>query len=291
MTVLEILQRSTGYLAARGVDSARLNAELLLSHVLGRPRLRLYLDFEQRVAEADLSRARELVRRRGQREPLQHLTGTAAFLEHELEVGPDVLIPRPETEGLAQAAIHRLRAMSGADPLRVLDFGTGSGCLAIAIAAAMPVAEVHALEVSSAALDTAVRNARRCGQERIRFHLGDGFTALRDGSGPSPGELDLIVANPPYIPTGDLDGLAPEVRDHDPRAALDGGVDGLDFYRRLAREALLWLKPEAPLLMEFGDGQAPALRTLFHQGGWNLEAVGKDLSGTERILIVRRPTA
>lgn len=291
MTVLEILQRSTGYLAARGVDSARLNAELLLSHVLGKPRLRLYLDFEQIVADADLSRARDLVRRRGHREPLQHLTGTAAFLEHLLEVGPEVLIPRPETEGLAQAAILQLQAIPGSDPLRVLDFGTGSGCLAIAIAAAVPRAEVHALDVSPAALKTAARNAHRCGQDRIRFHLGDGFAALRDEVVPAPGRLDLIVSNPPYIPTGDLAGLEPEVRDYDPRSALDGGTDGLDFYRRLAGEAPAWLKPAAPLLMEFGDGQAPALRSLFQSGGWHLESIGKDLSGTERILIVRRPTA
>ncbi|MBN8247452.1 MAG: peptide chain release factor N(5)-glutamine methyltransferase [Verrucomicrobia bacterium] len=291
MTVLEILQRSTEYLAARGVDSARLNAELLLSHVLQKPRLRLYLEFDRNVTEADTARARELVRRRGHREPLQHLTGTAAFLGHELEVSPAVLIPRPETEVLAQAAIRLLSGREEPSPLRVLDFGTGSGCLAIAIAAAVPFAEVHALDLSTAALDTATRNARRSGVDRIRFHLGDGFAALQSASGLLPGDLDLLVSNPPYIPTGDLASLDPEVRDHDPRAALDGGADGLHFYRRLSREAPAWLKPGAPLLLEFGDGQAPALQSLFQDGGWRLEAVEKDLSGTDRILIVRSPTA
>jgi release factor glutamine methyltransferase len=291
MTVLEILQRSTEYLAARGVDSARLNAELLLSHVLQKPRLRLYLEFDRVVTEADTARARELVRRRGHREPLQHLTGAVAFLGHELEVGPAVLIPRPETEVLAQAAIRLLQERQGSEPVRILDFGTGSGCLAIAIAAAAPFAEVHALDLSARALEVAARNAHRCGQGRVHFHLGDGFAALTTGSGLFPGGLDLMVSNPPYIPTGDLATLDPEVRDHDPRAALDGGADGLDFYRRLSREAPAWLKPGAPLLLEFGDGQAPALLALFQDGGWRLEAVEKDLSGADRILIVRTPTA
>jgi len=291
MTVLEIIQRSTEYLSVRGVESARLNAELILAHVLGMPRLRLYLEFDQAVGVNETARARELVRRRGQREPLQHLTGTAAFLGHELLVSPEVLIPRPETELLAQMAIQRLQTAGGSSPARVLDFGTGSGCLAIAIAAALPSVEVHALDISTAALDLARRNAQRSGSGRIRFHAGDGFRALAPGCGIPSSGLDLLVSNPPYIPTGDLATLQPEVRDHDPRQALDGGADGLDFYRRLAAEAGSWLKPGAPMLLEFGDGQAAPLEALFQSAGWQLVSIEKDLSGTERVLIVHVPSA
>jgi len=291
MTVLEIIQRSTEYLAARGVDSARLNAELILSHVLGKPRLRLYLDFDQEVPDPDRTKAREWVRRRGQRVPLQHLTGTAAFLGHELRVGPAVLIPRPETEVLAQAAIRILQVQNGAPPQKVLDFGTGSGCLAIAMAAAMPSVEVHALDISAAALEVARVNARQAGVDRIRFHAGDGFEALNAAEDLRRGSLDLLVSNPPYIATGDIATLDPEVRDHDPRAALDGGPDGLDFYRRLSVESPPWLKPRALAALELGDGQAPEVQRLFRAGGWQVESVEKDLSGTDRILIVRAPTA
>lgn len=289
MTVLEVLQKSATYLGDRGVESARLNAELLLSHVLRKPRLRLYLDFDQPLSEADLGAARELVRRRGQREPLQHLTGSVAFLSHELRVTPDVLVPRPESELLAQRTIDRLRNGPVGSPRRGLDFGTGSGCLAIALAAAIPEAEVHALDISDAALVIARDNARQNGVDRITFHAGDGFAALDSAFPTEKTVFDVIVSNPPYIPTSDIATLEPEVRDHDPRLALDGGADGLDFYRRLAREAGDWLRPEGSLLAEFGDGQAPALRQLFTNNGWRLDAIEKDLSDRDRVLIVRPP--
>lgn len=291
MTILDVLRRSTDFLAERGVESPRLQVELLLSHVLKLPRLKLYLQFDRVLTDTELAPLRELVKRRGQREPLQHITGTAAFLGHELKVTRDVLVPRPETEVLAQLALARLSEhppdAAEASPPRVLDFGTGSGCLAIAMAAGCVSAEVHALDKSPAALALARENAAlNQVAGRITFHEGDGFAAL---ALTQPGPFDLIVTNPPYIPSAEIATLDPEVREFDPMLALDGGADGLDCYRTLAAQAGAWLKPGGWLLAEFGDGQSAALTELFRLNGWRLEGVEKDLSGRERVLIVQRP--
>ena len=289
MTILEVIRRSTDFLTERGVESPRLQVELLLSHVLKLPRLKLYLQFDRVLTGPELDPLRELVKRRGQREPLQHIIGSAPFLDHELKVTRDVLVPRPETEVLAQLAIGKLKEQKGSagtsDALRVLDFGTGSGCLAIAVAAGCPEVEVDALDKSPAALAIARENAVLNQVEaRITFHEGDGFAALAQAS-----RFDLIVTNPPYIPTAEIATLDPEVRDFDPRLALDGGIDGLDCYRMLAAQAGAWLKPGGWLLTELGDGQAMAAKLLFGAHGWLCEGVEKDLSGRERVLIVRRP--
>jgi release factor glutamine methyltransferase len=280
VTVLEVIQRSSEFLGKRGVDAPRLQTELLLAHVLGLPRMKLYLDFERQLNASELDRLRQFVKRRGEREPLQHIVGTTSFHGLELEVTREALIPRPETELLASKALGFLAGRNGAS---VLDFGTGSGCLAVVLAA-LSAAVVHALDISEAALALAGRNAARHALvERIRFHLGDGFAAL-------PAELtfDLIVSNPPYIPTDEIASLEPEVRDHDPRLALDGGVGGLDFYRRLAREATSRLNAEGRLMVELGDGQDAAARALFAAAGWRIEAVEPDDTGRPRILIACR---
>ena len=163
----------------------------------------------------------------------------------------------------------------------VLDFGTGSGCLAVTLAVKCPAAVVHAVDISPDALAVARGNAVRHGVDgRVSFHLGDGFAAL-----PADVRFDLLVGNPPYIPSGEIATLQPEVRDHDPRLALDGGADGLDFYRRIARAAAAWLRPDARVMLEFGDGQGAALRGLFSGGPWRCEGIFPDDSGRERILI------
>jgi release factor glutamine methyltransferase len=282
VTVLEVIQRSSEFLGKRGVDSPRLQTELLLAHVLGLPRMKLYLDFERRLNDSELDRLRQLVKRRGEREPLQHIVGTAPFCGLDLEVTRDALIPRPETELLAEQGVKFLKTRDGA-PATTLDFGTGSGALAIVMAKQTPAA-VHALDISEAALALARRNVERHQlAARIRFHHGDGFAAL-----PSELRFDLVLSNPPYIPADEIAALEPEVRDHDPRVALDGGVDGLAFYRRLAAEAGGRLNPGARLMVELGDDQDSPARALFNAEGWRVEAVEKDYTGRARILIAHR---
>ena len=282
MTVLEVIQRSTAYLAKRGVESPRLQVELLLAYLLRTPRLRLYLNFDRVLDAVELEALRGLVVRRGNREPLQHLVESVSFCGLELAVTRDVLIPRPETEGLAELGWRFLNGLveSRESPPVCLDFGTGSGCLAITIATQCLRAEIHALEVSSAALAVARANATRNGvQARIVFHEGNSLRVLPPGL-----RLDLVVANPPYIPTALIDQLEPEVRLFDPRLALDGGPDGLSYYRQLAREIPAFLQNPVRLMLEFGDGQADALMALFAGPDWQAHTVHPDLTGKPRIL-------
>lgn len=283
MTVLEVIQRSSEFLAKRGVDSPRLQTELLLAQVLGLPRMKLYLNFERKLNEAELDKLRQFVKRRGEREPLQHIIGSTSFCGLEIAVSGAVLIPRPETELLAERAVKFLQTR-GVPGAAVLDFGTGSGCLAIVIATQAAGTKVHAVDISETALAVAHGNADRLGLNgQIQFHRGDGFAVV-----PAEQRFDLIVSNPPYIATEEIAALEPEVRDHDPRVALDGGSDGLDFYRRLAAEAGARLNPGGRLLLELGDGQDAAVRVLCESAGWRVEAVENDYTGRARILIAHR---
>jgi release factor glutamine methyltransferase len=264
------------------VESPRLQIELLLAHVLRLPRLQLYLNFERLLHETELNQVRELVRRRGNREPLQHLTGATSFCGLDFAVGPEVLIPRPETEVLAERAWNLLAASSEVQAT-ALDFGTGSGCLAITLACHCPAARITALEVSEPALAVARANAARHGvADRINWVLGDGFEAVHPGA-----QFDIVVANPPYIPTDEIAGLTPEVRDYEPRRALDGGSDGLGLIRRLATQARAFMRPTGYLVVEFGDGQAEAIAALFAASGWAVDGVEPDLSGRARIFVAR----
>lgn len=280
MTVREVIQRSTEFLQRHGVDSPRLQTELLLSHLLKLPRLQLYLNYDRALTEPEVTALRALVQRRAKHEPLQHLVGSTSFCGLEIAVSPAALIPRPETETLAELAVAALARRDASAPPVALDFGTGTGCLAIALATRCPAARVHALDLSEAALALARLNAERHGvAARLAFHLGDGFRAL-----PTDLRFDLIVANPPYIPTGELATLQPEVRDFDPRAALDGGADGMDYYRLLALAAPAWVKAAGGLFAEFGDGQEAALPSLFGEAGWRAIEVHRDLTGRPRVL-------
>ena len=316
VTVLEVIQRSTEFLARKGVDSPRLQSELLLAHVLKLERMRLYLNFNQTLSSEDEEWMRELVRRRGQREPLQQIVGTISFCGLEMEVNRHVLVPRPETELLAEAgwgflngvaASRRAPAASGqeeetgsagAGSLTVLDVGTGSGCLAIALAKRCEGLRVVATDVSQEALDVAGRNAERHGlTQRITFLRGDGFaplTPLTQAAGGRTSQatsaaFDLIVSNPPYIPRQEIAGLQPEVKDFEPLAALDGGEDGLDFYRRFSAEAKDFLEPRGKIMLEFGDNQAEAVAELFRNEKWIVEAVLADYTKRARILVAAKP--
>jgi release factor glutamine methyltransferase len=286
MTIEAWLRGAETRLSAAGLDSPRLEAEWLLAHVLGLPRMQLTLQSRRELSSTERETVDPLLERRSCRVPSQHLIGTAAFLHHELIVDRRVLVPRSETEGLALLAIQHLRQSLQEKPnVQVLDFGTGSGALILSIAAELPSIEVHALDISADALEVARLNARRLGlSDRVCFHQSDRFRQLPPGL-----QFDLMVANPPYIPTQEIETLAPEVREFDPKLALDGGSDGLDFYRYLASEAGQRLIPGGCLLLELGFGQSHEVTELFRKAGWTHESVEKDLSGIERVLIVRCP--
>ena len=307
MTVLEAIQKSADFLARKGVESPRLQTELLLAHLLKLPRMKLYLNFERVLTPAETDALRELVRRRGQREPLQHITGSTSFCGFEIAVNRHALVPRPETELLAESGWQFLSTLNP-QPSTALDFGTGTGCVAIALAAKCPSAKIVATDISADALALARENAARNNvAERIEFLQGDGFAAflpegrvtrvpnskietkIRDSCN-SPlrkMEFNLIISNPPYIPSAEIAMLQPEVREFDPRGALDGGADGLDFYRKLAAEAKPFWKSGGKIMLEFGDGQADAIRTIFEAEKWIVEAVKEDYSQRERILIAK----
>jgi release factor glutamine methyltransferase len=279
VTVLEVISKSSDFLARKGVESPRLQTELLLAHVLQLPRMKLYLNFERQLTDPELDSLRGLVLRRGQRQPLQHIVGSTSFCGLEIGVNPHVLIPRPETELLAEAGWQFLTSFNS-QPTTALDFGTGSGCIAIALASKCPTTRVVAVDISAEALDTARQNAHLNGvADRVDFRLGSAFTALNPGE-----KFDLLISNPPYIPTAEIATLAPEVRDHDPRLALDGGADGLDFYRRLAQEAAPLLPPHGKLMVEFGAGQADAVSAIFGAEHWKVESLQADYSQHLRLL-------
>lgn len=285
MNVLEVIQRSTDFLGRKGVDSPRLQAELLLAHVLGLRRMQLYLNFERNLGDAEIDACRELVKRRGLREPLQQILGATSFCGLEIHVNRHVLVPRPETELLAQLGWEFLSNLP--EPVTALDFGTGSGCLAIALAVKCATASVHALDLSREALDLAQENAAHNDIKKpISFFQGESFGDLPGGA-----TYHLIISNPPYIPSAEIEKLQPEVRDFEPRHALDGGFDGLDFYRRFSVEAGPFLNPGGRLMLEIGDGQAEPVCEILQEQNWIVERVVEDYTHRPRILIAARHNA
>jgi release factor glutamine methyltransferase len=272
MTVLELLENTTRYFAKHEVPSPRLTIELMLAEILQKTRMQLYLDFDQTVSDAVMDRLRPLVKRRADGEPLEYLLGGATFAGHRVTVTPDVLIPRPETEILLEEAARLIEP----EGLPVLDVGTGSGILALALAKKFPRLEIVATDISPAALAVARRNAEGAG--KIRFLESD---LMENAEKSLPEQFQLIIANLPYIPTGQLDGLMREVR-HEPRLALDGGADGLDLIRRLIAQSA---ERTRYLLLEFGDGQAEEAKTLCLRAGYALIRILPDFTERERILI------
>ena len=297
-----LARRGRARLEAAGVPSPAQDAELLLAHALGVDRARLHLRPDDPVSGDAARRYEALLARRAAREPLQHLTGVQEFWSLRLRVTPEVLIPRPESEGIVEAFLAGVRAP---DPL-VLDLGTGSGCLAIAVARERPAARLHATDLSAAALEVARKNAADHGVEgRIMFHAGDLFEPIRQAA--LERSFDAILSNPPYVGAAELERLEPEVRDHEPRLALTPGEDGLLVHRRLAREAAAFLKPGGLLIAEFGAGQENPLRALYDSGlragsssagaaagsspgsapALSIVEIRPDLAGIPRILVAR----
>lgn len=284
-TLLEFLQVTAKFLAGKGIDGARLDAELLLAEVLGLTRTQLYTNFDRPLAEPEIARFRELVRRRSAREPVAYITGRREFWSLEFAVDRRVLVPRPETELLVEMAVEAVRARASERPL-VADIGTGSGAIAVAVAKELPDARVIATDRSEAALEIAPANAGHHGvADRIEFRRGDGCDAL-EGAGP----YDGIVSNPPYIRSAEMPSLAPEVRDWEPRWALEAGADGMSVTAPLVERAYELLAPGGFLFVEVGT-QAALVREAFERRGYEGVSVRRDLAGHERVVGGRRPGA
>ena len=278
LTVLEVIKKTTGFFADKGIDHPRLNAELLVGHALGLKRMQLYLRFEQLLTEAELEKIRPLVRRRGAREPVQYIVGETEFFGLKLKIDRRALIPRPETERLLEILAARLAVDP---PARVLDLGTGSGALALGLATAFPTAEVTAVDASESALALAGENATALGLAgRVRFFRSDWFSAL-----PSGGLFELIVANPPYLSAEEAAQAAPEVREFEPATALTAGGQGLDDLKNILAAAPRFLAPGGLLALETGSAQQADLLPRATAAGLERAESLPDLAGRDRYLL------
>lgn len=284
--LIDILRRSTAFLAKNGVESARLDAEVLLADVLELDRIQLYVQYDRPLGQGELERYREALKRRARRTPVAYVTGRKEFMSLDFAVDERVLIPRPDTEVLVEAVCSRLAALGIAEPM-VVDIGTGSGAIACAISSEVLGARVLGTDVSGDALRVAASNVARLGLEgRVFLAPGDLFEAV-DGT---EWELaDVLVSNPPYVPSREIDLLAPEISRHEPRLALDGGVDGLDFYRRIAEGAPRRLAGHGFVALEVGDGQAEPVAQILCQAGLADLCAVVDYSGATRAVIGAMP--
>lgn len=280
LTVLEIIQRTTEFLASKGVEGARLNSEQLVGHALGLRRMQLYLQFERLLSEPELAKIRPLVRRRANREPLQYILGDVEWGGLRLKVDRRALIPRPETEYLLELIAERAKPAPG----NILDLGTGSGALALALAAAHPEARVVAVDQSSEALALARENADSTGlAARVDFRLGSWCTPLQ-----STEQFDLIVSNPPYLTADEVASTEPEVRDHEPRSALVAEDDGAADLLKILHDTFTHARPGAWLALETGIHQHERLIKAAQAGGWSDAASVPDLTGRARFVFARR---
>lgn len=279
-SIADSLREATQALQAAGVPEARRESGSLLSFVTAKDRTFLISHAEDLLSDTDLDRFREVVARRAEGEPLQYITGVQDFFGREFRVTPDVLIPRPETELLVEAA---LEVVAGVSSPSICDVGTGSGCIAVTLLCERSDARAVAVDVSEAALGVAADNARRQGvNERIELKISDCFDAVDQTS------FDLVVSNPPYVSSDALAGLQREVRDHEPLVALSPGADGLVVIRRLLRDAPAFLKPHGHLIMEIGFDQGEKIQGLIDPEMWHLLEIRPDLQSIPRIVVVRR---
>lgn len=281
-TIRELLLKSQEFLREKQIENPRLNAELLLSKVLGLNRLGLYLDLDRPLTNLELSEYRELIKRRIQREPLQYILGTACFYNLELKVGKGVLIPRHETELLVDTVLQEVKANRfSEEPVWCLDIGTGTGCIALSILKETNNTRFLATDISDTALQFAEENARREDLiDRIEFRRGDLFEAIREGE-----RFHIIVSNPPYVAEDEWDTLQPEVKDHEPKEALLGGKDGLSVIRRLIKGSRAYLREKGILLLEIAPHQAREVARLMKESGFLEIRVLKDLSSRERAIL------
>lgn len=279
----ETLRAAAALLSRAGIESARLDAELLLAEAVGCERGRLYLRYDTALGAREADLFRSLLARRMNGEPVAYITGRREFWSLDFIVTPAVLVPRPETELLVETAIGLFAAEAEISnlKLKILELGTGSGAIAVSLAKEIEGAEIWATDISAPALEVARANARRHGVEgNIRFLEGDLFDPVRERAG----FFDVIVSNPPYVRRGELASLAREVRDFEPRIALDGGADGLDFYRRIVAQAPRYIAAHGSVVVEIGADMEESVARLFEESGYASVRAHQDLSGKDRVV-------
>lgn len=278
-TIIKILDWTKQYFADRGVENPRLDAEVLLCAVLQCERIKLYMDFERPLTGAELSQYKNYVARRGQHEPLAYILGEKEFMRNSFKVTPATLVPRPETELLVESLIKAARGLKADGDVKILDIGTGSGAIIVSLLDYLPNAKGVGVDISVDALIVAEENSRRIGvRERAGFMQSDLFSRI-----PADKKFDIIVSNPPYIPAADIAGLAKDVQ-KEPLGALDGGADGLDFYRRIISEAMDHMTDEGILAFEVGINQAQVVAELCRKAGFKATAIRKDYADIERMV-------
>jgi release factor glutamine methyltransferase len=280
-TVVDVLKKTEQYFKSKGIPSPRLDAELIVGHHLGMSRVDLYLNFDKPLKEHELGPMRADVKRRAGREPIAWILGTKGFWNLELSTHPQVLVPRPDSETLVETA---LRLIPEHERCFVADVGTGTGAIGLAIAANRPEARVFCTDVSEAALRCAKQNTEQ-------LELTDRVAVLKGAllePIPSGRDIDIVVSNPPYIPSQDIDALAPEIANHEPRLALDGGADGLQIYRDLIPMAAK--RARIAVIVEHGDGQNPAVVSMMQSAGLTQISEHADLTGTVRVVCGRHTT-
>jgi release factor glutamine methyltransferase len=284
-TILELVRWTTDYFRAHEIDSPRTEAEVLLAHSLGTRRIDLYLNHDQPLGKKERDQFKALIKRRLRGEPVAYITGVREFWSLEMMVGPAVLIPRPETECLVEAVLPFLENDAGATK-RVLDMGTGSGAIVIVLAHEYPQGCYVAMDQSMDALYLARQNARKHGVDhRIAWYCGNWDAPLK----PDRETFDLIVSNPPYIPSGDIDGLQPEVCDHEPRLALDGSRNGLACLGAIIQSAHRYLRDGGLLALEMGCDQAAAVTAIANRvGQYDNLTIIKDYSGLDRVAMMEK---
>jgi release factor glutamine methyltransferase len=285
-TIQKLLAWITQYFTDKSVDSPRLSAELLLSHILSMSRIDLYTRFDTPVPQDKLDILHSFVKRAAQNEPLAYLIGKTEFYSIEFDITPDCLIPRPETELLVERSVDFLRNRTGRQ--LVCDLCTGCGSIAVAVAKNFPDAGIIATDISQAALNIAEKNVQKYSlADRIKLLCGDLFDPLIPQI--DTGKFDLIVCNPPYISSADYSTLDKNVKDYEPQSALCGGADGLDIYRRLAEKCDCFLKPDAALILEIGYSQGQAVRDLLGSSRCFAEIkIEKDFQNNDRVVIARK---
>jgi release factor glutamine methyltransferase len=276
-TIEAVLRWATEDFRGRGIDTARLDAELLLAHALGTTRMKLVIDGKRPLDASELERMRELVRRRRAREPVAYLLGRREFYGRSFRVDARVLVPRPDTEALVDVVLERTRHVSMS--MRALDLCTGSACVAVTLARERPTSLVVGTDLSEGALAVARDNALRLGAYNVALRQGDLFAAVERAC-----RFDVVVSNPPYVPRAEIATLDPDVRDYEPRLALDGGEDGLAVLKRIVAGAGAWLVPGGLLAVEVGAGEAQEVAGLFALASYDAIAVRRDYGRIERVV-------